>query len=236
MPDFVKVILCSVGAFVSLFLIAKLLGKKQIAELNFVDYAVGISLGSIASEWATDYESPWYHYVIAMAIFFLFDLGVMLLSRKTPLLKRMLHGFPLVIVEKGKIDYDNLVKAKLSVNDLLGMCRIKGYFSLGDIEYAIFETNGEMSIMPRNAKRATVLSDLREDADKPIEFPAHVIIDGRICGEILHRMNQDEAWLQKRLGTDGEGLKRVLLATYDSERDVFDVHYKDEVSEPSVVK
>ncbi len=229
MPDVVKVVIFSVAAFVMLFIISKLLGKKQIAELNFVDYAVGISLGSIASEWATDYESPWYHYVIAMAIFFVFDIAVMLISRKAPLFKRILHGFPVVIVQHGKICYRNLKRTKLSVNDLLGMCRTAGYFTLSDVEYAIFETNGELSILPASAARQVTMGDYRPECDERVLLPAHLVVDGRVCGEILEQIGKDEDWLRQRLQVREQGVHDILLATYDSVQDTFDIHYKNEL-------
>ena len=83
MSDIVKVLLFSALAYVTLFVISKILGKKQLAELDFIDYVTGISIGSIAAEMATETDKPFYHYLIAMGIFFFFDLIVPLLVRTT---------------------------------------------------------------------------------------------------------------------------------------------------------
>ena len=97
-----------------LFIISKLLGKKQIAQLEFIDYAMGISIGSIAAEMATDVgDTPFYYYLIGMTIFFLFDLSISFLGKKGPFLKRFLKGKPIVIVYEGNIVYKNLKKSKL---------------------------------------------------------------------------------------------------------------------------
>ena len=94
MNDIAKIVVFSITAYVSIFIIAKLLGKKQIAQLSFIDYIVGITIGSIAAEMTTELEQPFYHYLIAMALFFLFDLAVTLIGRKSALLKKSLLESP----------------------------------------------------------------------------------------------------------------------------------------------
>lgn len=109
MPDFVKVIVFSLSAFVFfLFLIAKILGKKQIAELDFADYVVGITIGSIAAEWATELQQEWYHYIIAMSIFAVFSLFISFLEQKATKMKAFLRGKPNIIIPEGKFQYKNL--------------------------------------------------------------------------------------------------------------------------------
>ncbi|MEG1608916.1 MAG: DUF421 domain-containing protein, partial [Clostridia bacterium] len=127
MDDILKIILSALFSFLLLFVVAKILGKKQIVELDFIDYVVGISLGSISAQWATDTDKPWYHYFIAIIIFALLSLLITLLSRTTPLFKRFLQGSPIVIINNGKLVYKNIKKSKLSLNDVLGMCRDKNF-------------------------------------------------------------------------------------------------------------
>ncbi|MEG1535934.1 MAG: DUF421 domain-containing protein [Clostridia bacterium] len=226
--NILKVLIFSVGAFVSLFVIAKLLGKKQIAELDFIDYAVGISLGSIASEWATGLDEPWYHFLIAMVVFFLLDVLVTVLSRKSLLFKKYLQGMPIVLIFDGKFNYKNLKSSKMSVNDVLGLCRAQGYFHLEEIAYAIFETNGEVSVMPKEKYRPATLQDLPNNKEiKTAAFPYYLVIDGKICDEQLRDVNQDAEWLTTKLQLDEKPIDNILLACYNVENDTFDIHYKD---------
>ena len=95
MNDIVKLIIFSFTSVVYLFIISKFLGKKQIAQLDFIDYVMSISIGSIASEMATDIdETPFYYYIIAMTVFFLFDLFVTFVGRKGSFLKRFSMAYP----------------------------------------------------------------------------------------------------------------------------------------------
>ena len=104
------VLINAVVSFAYLFIISKILGKKQIAQLEFIDYAVGISLGSIAAEMSTDSETPFYYYLIAMTIFLVLALLVSLIGRKNSALKRIFKGKPSTLIYEGKIDYKQLVK------------------------------------------------------------------------------------------------------------------------------
>lgn len=227
MSDFLKVIVFSTSAFVFLFLIAKILGKKQIAELDFTDYVVGITIGSIAAEWATELEQEWYHFVIAMAVFGLFSLIISLLEQKATKIKSFLRGKPIIIISEGKFQYKNLKKSKLDIHDILGMCRVQGYFSIEDVEYAILETSGELSILPKTLNKSAAVGDLLNPDLSKSELENYVIIDGKINSDILQTLGKDKNWLMNKLQfTKKKQLKHVILAIYDDKNDQLIVHNK----------
>lgn len=222
-----KVLLFSAASFAVLFLFSKLLGKKQIAQLDFVDYAIGISMGSIAADMAFDVDEPWYHFVIAMAVFFVLDMLISFIGRKGPFLKRILKGKPLVVIYEGKLDYENLKKSKLDVNDLLALCREKGYFDLKQVAYALFETSGQLSIMPIGEERPAVTKDLPIEIERA-ELPNYLVIDGRVSDSGLSEINKDREWLYSQLAVNSESeLKSVLLASYDENSQKVDVQRKE---------
>lgn len=229
MPDFLKVIVFSASAFVFMFLIAKMLGKKQIAELDFTDYVVGITIGSIAAEWATELEQEWYHFVIAMAIFGLFSLIISLLEQKATKIKSFLRGKPIIIISEGKFQYKNLKKSKLDVHDILGMCRVQGYFSIEDVEYAILETSGELSILPKTLNKPASVGDLQNPDFSKSELENYVVIDGKINSDILKTLGKDTNWLLNKLQfTKKKQLKNIILAIYDDKKDKIIVHNKND--------
>lgn len=102
MPDYVVVLLNAIYSFAAMFVVAKILGKKQIAQLSFTDYVIGISIGSIAAEWSTDVEQPWYYYVIAISVYLAISYVITLLERTTLPLKRFLRGKPIIILTTEK--------------------------------------------------------------------------------------------------------------------------------------
>ena len=226
MYDWLTVLLNAVYSFVALFVVAKLLGKKQIAELDFVDYAVGISIGSIAAEWSTDLENPWYFYIIAIAVFFALSLTITYLERTTPFIKKVLRGKPIIIIADGKIDYQNLKKSKLDVSDVISMCRNKNFFDISKVAYAIFETSGDLSILPKAENLPPTVTDIGVSKPKSA-LTKFAVMDGIVDDNFLASINKDRSWLFDKLNiTSKRDLKNVLVAIYDAENDLFDIHYK----------
>lgn len=226
MPDYVEVLLNAIYSFAAMFIVAKILGKKQIAQLSFTDYVIGISIGSIAAEWSTDVEQPWFYYVIAIAVYLVISYVITLLERTTLPLKRFLRGKPIIIIDNGKINYKNLKKSKLDVNDVIGLCREKGFFNLNDVAFAIFETNGNLSVLPVGNQTPTVVSDFGIDAEKA-SLQKFVINDGKIDENYLKILKKDKKWLFDNLKIKNKKeLKNILVAFYDEKTKNFDVHYK----------
>lgn len=229
MEKLYTVVVNSVVSFVFLFIVSKLLGKKQIAQLEFIDYAVGISLGSIASEWATEVEQPFYHYLVSMTIYFVLALGVALIGRKNRFFKKLFKGKPVTLVYEGKIRYDGLVKSKIDVNDLLSMLREKGFFDIGDVAYAVFETSGQLSVLPKGEQKPVVIEDVDKRKVKRAALTNVLIADGVVSYSGLNELEKDEKWLFKKLRVkNDEDLKNIILATYDETNDKVVAHYKIE--------
>lgn len=226
MPDYIEVLLNAIYSFAAMFIVAKILGKKQIAQLSFTDYVIGISIGSIAAEWSTDVEQPWFYYVIAIAVYLVISYVITLLERTTLPLKRFLRGKPIIIIDNGKINYKNLKKSKLDVNDVIGLCREKGFFNLNDVAFAIFETNGNLSVLPVGNQTPTVVSDFGINAEKA-SLQKFVINDGKIDENYLKILKKDKKWLFDNLKIKNKKeLKNILVAFYDEKTKKFDVHYK----------
>lgn len=160
MDNVLNVSLQSLMAFAILFIISKILGKKQVAQLEFSDYVVGISIGSIAAAMAVEPDIPFYHFIIAMVLFGGLDLFLTLIARKSNFLKSAIKGRPLIIIEDGKLNFKNIKKSKLDLNEIMAQCRNKGYFYIENISYCIFETSGDFSVLPKSKSRPLIAKDL----------------------------------------------------------------------------
>ena len=206
--------LTTVGSFAVLFLSAKLIGHKQIAQLDFFDYITGITIGSIAAEMATELEEPWKP-MIAMVIYGGITLALSLISSRFPRSRKYLNGTPTILMDHGKLYYENLKKARLDLSEFLVLCRQQGYFDLTTIQTAIFEYNGKLTILPVTTQRPVTPQDLDLNPDQELIF-TELIMDGRILEENLHRMGLDRTWLDKQLKQRHiSSAKEVFLAVCD---------------------
>lgn len=206
--------LTTVGSFAILFLVAKFIGHKQIAQLDFFDYITGITVGSIAAEMATELEEPWKP-LLAMVIYGGITLSLSLISSRFPRSRKYLNGTPTILLDHGKLYYENMKKARLDLSEFLVLCRQQGYFDLTSIQTAIFEYNGKLTILPVTTQRPVTPQDLDLNPDQELTF-TELIMDGRILEDNLHRMGLDRTWLDKQLKQRHiSSAKEVFLAVCD---------------------
>ena len=149
--ELIKVALTALISAVALFLIAKLLGHKQMAQLDFFDYITGITIGSIAAELATELEAPWKP-LVAMIIYGLVALGLTILAHKFPKTRKYVNGTPTIVMDNGKLYRENMKKAKLELSEFMVLCRQEGYFNINDIETAVLSITAELQFCPKVKK------------------------------------------------------------------------------------
>ncbi|MBQ4153916.1 MAG: DUF421 domain-containing protein [Clostridia bacterium] len=196
-----KVILTSILSAIALFVIAKLLGHKQMSQLDFFDYITGITIGSIAAELATELEQP-LKPLIAMLVYGAITVVLTFVTSKFPKTRKFINGTPTIIMNDGKLYRKNMKKAKLDLSEFLVMCRQEGYFNISDIHTAVFEYNGRLTVLPKSAKRPATPTDLKLMCE-PESINVEVIMDGRILEENLLRMGFSVKWLEKQLKGKG---------------------------------
>ena len=195
--NFLMLCLTALGSFGALFLVAKFIGHKQIAQLDFFDYITGISIGSIAAEMATELEEPWKP-LAAMVIYGGATLLLSIVSKRFPRSRKYLNGTPTILMDHGKLYYENLKKAKLDLSEFMVMCRQQGYFDLTSIQTAVFEYNGKLTILPVSSQRPVTPNDMNLAPEQELLF-TELIMDGRILDDNLKRMGLDLTWLDKQL-------------------------------------
>ncbi len=213
--EFIKLIGTSFLSVISLFLIAKIMGHKQLAQLDFFDYICGITIGSIAAELATELEAPWKP-LTSLVIYGGVAVILSLITHKIPLSRKFINGSPSIILDNGKLYRKNMKKAKIDLSEFMVMCREQGYFDLTDIQTAVLESNGQLSILPTSIKRPSTPEDLNLEPE-PAHINTEIIMDGRIMKENLKRMGTDEIWLQKELKKQGyKNAKEIFLGVCDN--------------------
>ena len=222
----IKVIWTALLSVAALFIITKIMGHKQVAQLDFFDYVSGITIGSIGAELATELEEP-YRPLIALAVYGFSSLVLNLLAHKIPRTRKYINGTPTILMDGDKLYRKNLKKAKLDLSEFMLLCREQGYFDLGEIQTAVFEHNGKLSVLPKAEARPATPEDLKIPA-KVTHIGIEVIMDGRVMGENLSRMGRDERWLKKELQSQGyTDATEIFLGIYRREEDQLTLYPND---------
>ncbi len=227
--DYVKVVLVSLFSLAVLFVLAKIMGNKQVSQLTMFDYIIGISIGSIAAEMATELEKP-LRPLIAMVVYALAAILISILTSKSLFLRRIIFGRSVVLMKNGKLYRENLKKSHIDLSEFLVQCRSDGYFDISAINTAVLEPNGKISILPFPDKRPVTAQDLKTVPTADNVF-FNVIMDGEVLTENLKSAGYDENWLKNELKTQGyKNEKQVFLATLDESGtlNVFESNQKSE--------
>ena len=216
--DIIKGVLTALLSVVALFAITKVMGHKQVAQLDFFDYVSGITIGSIGAELATELEEP-YKPLIALLVYGVVSLFLNLIAHKLPRSRKYINGAPTILMNDGKIYRKNLKKAMLDLSEFMLMCRECGYFNLGDIQVAVLEHNGKLSVLPKSSARPLTPRDMSIGVPTA-SISTEIIMDGRIMGDNLTRIGRSAEWLREKITTQGFGdEKEILLAIYHSDTD-----------------
>lgn len=216
MSDFLNICFRTILVLIILFFITKMMGKKQISELNFFDYVVGITIGSIAADISLDIEKNMIAGIAALFIYGFISYIISFISIKSILARRFFIGVPTVLVEKGKIIESGLKKSKIDVNDLLMEARENGYFNLDEIDYALMEVNGNISFLPKEKEKPVTKKDMKIKCSNE-GLTVNAIIDSKYMVNNMKAINKDKEWLDHELKVNGyDNYDNILLATIDN--------------------
>nr|WP_248930926.1 DUF421 domain-containing protein [Paenibacillus hamazuiensis] len=214
-----------------LFLLTRILGKKQISQLTFFEYITGITLGELAGFISTDMEAHYMNGVIALLVWFTFPLLMELLTLKSKKLRDLFEGKSTVVIKEGKILENNLKKERYTSDDLLEQLRTKNVFNVADVEFALLEASGDLSVLLKKDRQPVTPADLGLKLDPGKESQA-VIMDGKILDEPLSVLGLSREWLQTELEKIGVIRENVFLGQVNSFGELTVDLYDDKIKLP----
>ncbi|WP_428911714.1 DUF421 domain-containing protein [Niallia sp. Krafla_26] len=225
MNHYVSVAIELVSGLVILFLVLKVLGKTQFSQITPFDFISALILGELVGNAIYDHETRLREIIFAALVWgiLIYLMGIITLKFKST--RKFLEGEPNIIIHKGKILHDSLKKSKMDINQLLSLIRQQGYFSIQEIEYAILETNGMVSVLPKFEYDTPKASDLNVPV-KPVHLPITLILDGKIVHENLQEYGLHHQWLKEQLTAQNiKDPKTVLYAEWTPNQPVFVLKY-----------
>lgn len=221
-----KIFVSSLVSLCSLFILTKVMGNREMAQLSMFDYISSIAIGSIAGEMAAMSTDNLIEPLLSMTILSFTTLGINYLTCKSMILRRFFQGQPLLLYQNGQIYEKNLLSAKLDIGELLAECRVMGYYNIEDIHTIFLESNGKISILPMASTRPVAPEDLNINPVQNTPM-ANIIIDGKIMKGNLKSTGKNEDWVYKRLRQKGvNDIKEIILATFDSTKDDMNIYLK----------
>ncbi|UCZ52595.1 DUF421 domain-containing protein [Bacillus shivajii] len=234
MTDLGQVLVRGLIGFIVLLVLARIMGKKQINQITYFEYIVGIAIGSIAAELTFSPDIRISNFVFGMVIWSMLPIVVSKIELKSYGFRMLTEGKPTVVIENGKILEENLKKEDLTVDELMIYLRDKDVFKLSDVETAIFESSGQLSVM----KKSDVMPITPKDMNMVVEqehSPRIVIVDGNVMEKSLKEYGYTKDWLLGEVMKQGaEDFSDVFVAQIDSMGNVYVDLYNDKKKLPQI--
>ena len=219
MNEIIKVILRTLIVIVTIFILFKMMGKKQISQMSMFDYIIGITIGSVVADISLDIEKSFLAGLLSIIIYCISDIFISILCLKSIKIRNFFNGKETPIIINGKINKENMRKNKITINILQTEARLMGYFNLDEINNAILEPSGMISFEPKDKEKPTTKKDMGiKPKDKGLVY--NLIIDGQILKDNLSHAKKTEKWLNHELKILGKKLEDILLLTIDSEEKI----------------
>ncbi|WP_431030007.1 DUF421 domain-containing protein [Lysinibacillus sp. LZ02] len=220
--SYLQVIIETVITFFVLLAFTRLLGKKQLSHLTFFNYITGITIGSIAANMVIMDTSTYTKELTSLVIWCALATFISYISLKSGKVRTILDGQPTIVIKKGEIDRKALSATKINLDDLTMMIRQHQIFSITEIDYAILEPNGSLSILKKPEFQETQKSDLNISPSPPPFIPIEVITDGKLLERNLLETGMSKAWLQEQLTkADVQSIEEVFYAEIQSNGQLF---------------
>jgi uncharacterized membrane protein YcaP (DUF421 family) len=235
MNVFLDIIVRTIIAFVLIMFIAKILGKHTLTQMTYYDFVSSITLGAITGNIAFNTHFKSWNLTVALLTFGGIAYIVALLTMKSRKLRKWFSGKPTIVIENGKILENNLKKLKFSLDTLNQELREKDIFDIEEVEYAVLELNGKLSVLKKQQHRQITQKDLFNLSDanaKKSQFPLELIMDGKVVSENMKHDGISPEWLSKQLKIRGLAVDEVFYAVKGTNGGVYFDLYKDNIKHP----
>lgn len=194
------------------FFIYRLMGKREVGQLGIIDLIVSILIAELVVISVEDTSLSIFYSIVPILTLTFLQMILAHLSLNKPKIRKIIDGNPSVIIKNGQVNYKEMIKQKYNLEDLLTQIREKGYRSIEEIEYAILENNGTLSIF--------------ENVGEKTPFPMPIVLDGKVQEDTLKHLSKDISWVEKLLSKKNINLEDVFYAFY-KDKNIFIIKNSD---------
>jgi len=210
----------SIIIYIIVLIVMRLMGKREIGQMQPFELAISIMIADLASIPMTDIGIPISNGIIPIMGLLVMHLVISVLNMKSGTLRGLICGKPTILIYRGKIDEEKLRAERLTLNELEEKLRSNNVMNLGDVEYAILETSGDISVIQKPNKRTTT----PEDFDIMPEYEGisyDLVIDGKVMQDNLNKLDKSYEWLKKQVEKFGFKPEQALIVTVNGKGDIF---------------
>ncbi|BCZ48198.1 DUF421 domain-containing protein [Clostridium gelidum] len=227
MNEYLILFIRSVVTYFTLVLFARIMGRKQISQLTYFDYVVGITIGSIASTASVEKNVDIYEGIFCIIIWSVLTILISEITLKNIKLRLLIDSEPLLIIDKGKVIYKNMKKARYNIGDLLMQLRVKDIFYITEVEIAILEPDGKLSVLKKSEHTTLTIEDMNIIKPKT-GMMVDLILDGNILSSHLQQIQKDEDWVIAQLKARNiNNIKDVVFAGIQADQQMYIVTKDD---------
>ena len=210
----------SILIYIFVLIVMRLMGKREIGQLQPFELAIAIMIADLASIPMTDSGIPITNGIISILGLLLMHLVISFLNVKSIKAREIICGKPTILIYRGKIDEKALKKERFTINELEERLRGNNVYNLGDVEYAILETSGQVTVIQKPEKRNTIPEDFNITPEYE-GIPYDLVVDGKIMEKNLQAIGKNYQWLKKQVEKFNMKPKEALIVTYDAKGQIF---------------
>ncbi len=210
----------SILLYIIVLIVMRIMGKREIGQLQPFELAISIMIADLASIPMSDVGIPISNGIIPILGLLVMHLIISFINIKSMKMRGIMCGKPTILIYRGKIDEKALKKERFTLNELQERLRGNNVFNLGDVEYAILETSGQITVIQKPNKRTTIPEDFNIMPEYE-GIPYDLVVDGKIMYENLRQIGKNEIWLEKQVEKFKMKPQEALIVTYDGKGQIF---------------
>lgn len=206
--------------YILVLLVMRCMGKREIGQLQPFELAISIMIADLATIPMSELGTPIFYGVVPILALLLMHLLISFINLKSIKFREFICGKPSILIYRGKIDENVMKKENFTINELQERLRGNNIFDLGDVEYAILETSGQITVIPKPDKRGVTLEDMNIKGEY-LGIPYDLIVDGVIQEENLQKISKDKEWLKKQVSKFDMKPEEALVATINGKGEFY---------------
>ena len=206
--------------YIIVLIVMRLMGKREIGQLQPFELAISIMIADLASLPMTETGVPISNGIIPILGLLVMHLVISMLNMKSTKIREIICGKPSILIFRGKVDEKVLKKERFTINELEERLRDNNIFNIGDVEYAVLETSGQVTVIPKPNKRPTTPEDFNIES-KYEGIPYDLVVDGKVMHKNLEKLGKNYVWLQKQTEKFGIKPEEALIVTIDGDNQFF---------------